>query len=184
MNKDILKQAILEVCPKVKNPDDWANLMDGVLVSFGIDTPSRIAMFLAQCMHECGCFRFMKELWGPTKWQVRYEGHKGLGNTQPGDGKKFLGRGMVQISGRKNYKQFADWCNDQSIMERPEQLEEPGYALLSAIWFWNTNGLNTFADKGDVSGATRRINGPGMLGLAERQLHYEKALGVLEQRQV
>lgn len=169
MTADNLKH----ICPSVKNPEDWAYMLTGVLETYHIDTPNRKAMFLAQCLHETGGFKFLKEIWGPTKWQKLYEGHVGLGNTQPGDGKKFLGRGLIQCTGRSNYQAFADWCKDQTIMDKPELLEEMGYALLSAIWYWEKNNLNRFADQNDIEKCTRTVNGKQMLGLEERRKYYE-----------
>lgn len=162
------------ICPTVSKPEDWAYLMSYVLESYGIDTPNRKAMFLAQCLHETGGFKFLKEIWGPTKWQLKYEGHKGLGNTQPGDGKKFLGRGLIQLTGRRNYTDFATWVKDMSILDNPDKVTDPGTALLTGIFYWEKNNLNRFADKDDIKGCTKAINGPGMLGLEERTHYYER----------
>jgi putative chitinase len=155
--------------------------MSGVLEAYGIDTVNRQAMFLAQCLHETAGFKYLKEIWGnpPTIWQQRYEGHLGLGNNRIGDGKKFLGRGLIQCTGRKNYQAFADWMNDQSIMDRPEQLQEPGTALLSAIWFWTRNNLNACADEENIVKCTRIVNGSQMLGLEERKKYYERGKEIL-----
>ena len=174
-------EQLKQICPAVKNPDDWAYLFSDVLEAYGLNTLQRKAMFLAQCLHESGCLKYTKEIWGPTKWQVKYEGHTGLGNTQPGDGKKYLGRGIIQLTGRANYAKFAEWVKMPEIMDNPSLIEQPGVALLSAIWFWETNNLNKYADAGDIEGCTKRVNGPKMLGLDERKHYYEKALGVLEQ---
>lgn len=164
---------LTSICPTVKDANNWAAVMTDLLESYDINTVNRQAMFLAQCLHETGGFKFLKELWGPTKWQEKYEGHKGLGNTQPGDGKKFLGRGFIQCTGRTNYQAFSDWVKDPSIMEDPSQLSLGNYAVLSAIWFWQKNNLNKFADADNIEGCTRVINGPGMLGLEERKRYYD-----------
>lgn len=164
------------ICPTVKSPELWAPVLNEYLPSYEINSINRTSMFLAQCLHETGGFKFLRELWGnpPTKWQVKYEGHKGLGNTQPGDGKKFLGRGLIQLTGRANYQAFADWLNDQDIMAHPEIVESPSFAVLSAIFFWARNKLNVHADNNDIEKCTRLINGPGMLGLEERKKYYER----------
>lgn len=180
MSKPISKEVLLKINPKIKDADEWANLMDGVLESFGINTINRKAMFLAQTIHETGGYRFLKEIWGPTKWQERYEGHKGLGNVEPGDGKKFLGRGLIQLTGRANYTKFNEWLKsnhiNDDVVKNPDLLAtDKSLALLAAIWFWNKNNLNKFADSDNIEMSTKIINGPGMLGLDERKLYYERA---------
>jgi putative chitinase len=138
-----------------------------------INTTQRLAMFIAQCLHESGGFRYMSEIWGPTEWQKKYEGHVGLGNTEVGDGSKFRGRGLIQLTGRNNYTAFSKWANDPAILETPEIVSQPKYAVLSAIYFWSVNNLNQYADKDDIEGCTRRVNGKKMLGLIERKHFYE-----------
>lgn len=168
-------EQIKQICPTVKNSELFAPIFNEYLDKYDINTVNRKAMFLAQCLHECGGFRFLRELWGPTDWQLRYEGHKGLGNDQPGDGKKYLGRGCIQLTGKYNYKRFSEWLGDPDVLIHPEIVESPTFAVLSAIWFWATNSLNKYADKDDIEGCTKRINGPGMLGLNERKVYYERA---------
>lgn len=167
------------ICPSIKEPEYWASLMEGVLESYEINTVNRKAMFLAQCLHESGGFKFLKEIWGPTAWQIKYEGHKGLGNTQPGDGKKFMGRGLIQLTGRANYQAFSDWIKMPDVMNHPEQVEEKSMALLSAIWFWSKNNLNKFADSDNIEGCTKAVNGSKMLGLEERKQYYERGKKIL-----
>lgn len=81
----------------------WAHPLNAAMQRYGIDTKARQAAFLAQIGHESGRLRYVRELWGPTPAQRRYEGRKDLGNTQPGDGKRFMGRGLIQVTGRANY---------------------------------------------------------------------------------
>ncbi|WP_339406602.1 glycoside hydrolase family 19 protein [Pseudomonas helleri] len=137
----------------------------------------RVAAFIAQIGHESGQLKYVKEIWGPTAAQTRYEGRADLGNTQPGDGSKYRGRGLIQITGRANYKA----CGDALVLDlinHPELLEKPQHACTSAAWFWATKGLSTLADEGKFETITRRING-GLNGLADRQMLYARALKVL-----
>ena len=137
----------------------------------------RVAAFIAQIGHESGQLRYMREIWGPTAAQARYEGRADLGNTQPGDGSKFRGRGLIQITGRSNYKTCGEALG-LNLIDQPELLEKPQYACMSAAWFWATRGLNALADEGKFDTITRRING-GQNGAADRQALYAKALKVL-----
>lgn len=133
---------------------------------FGIDTPERIALFLAQLAHESGSLRYVTELASGEA----YEGRKDLGNTQPGDGKRFKGRGLIQITGRTNYtnvgKDFG--VNFTAV---PETLATAPYAAQTAGWFWSRAGLNKYADGLDLKAVTRRING-GYNGYADRLAHW------------
>lgn len=145
----------------------WADPISAAMALWAIDSPVRQAMFLAQVGHESGRLIYVRELWGPTPAQVGYEGRKDLGNTQPGDGKLFMGRGLIQITGRANYA-TAGAALTLPLIDSPELLEQPSNAALSAAWFWNVKGLNALADAGDFETITRRING-GLNGLADRQ---------------
>lgn len=133
---------------------------------FGIDTPLRQAHWLAQIAHESGRFRYTRELWGPTPAQKRYEGRADLGNTQPGDGKRFLGRGFIQITGRANYTRAShDLYGNEILLDKPELLElNPA---LSAGWFWSIHHLNRLADRDDLVAVTKVVNG-GRNGLEDR----------------
>ncbi len=151
---------------------------------FGLQKPHRLAHFLAQVMHESGDFRFDKELWGPTKAQRGYEGRKDLGNTQPGDGKKFSGHGPIQITGRANTREFMEWCKKHiggsvpDFLKSPDLINTDPWEGLSAIWYWDTRNLNKWADIGDLETITKKING-GKNGLADRIDHYGRAALVL-----
>lgn len=118
----------------------------------------RVNMFLAQCAHESGGFRYLRELWGPTAAQARYEGRLDLGNTEPGDGKRYLGRGLIQITGRTNYA-VCGLALGLNLLMFPELLEDTSHAAQSAGWYWHSHGLNEIADEGDFERITRRING-------------------------
>lgn len=144
----------------------WANPISAAMALWAIDSEARQAAFVAQIGHESGRLVYVRELWGPTPAQVRYEGRADLGNTQPGDGKRFMGRGLIQITGRANYGHVSDALGTDFVTS-PELLEQPANAALSAAWFWNAHGLNDLADAGDFATITRRING-GMNGYADR----------------
>ena len=121
--------------------------------------------------------KYMREIWGPTAAQARYEGRVDLGNTQSGDGPKYRGRGLIQITGRSNYKTCGEALG-LDLINQAELLEKPQHACMSAAWFWATRGHNTLADEGKFETITRRING-GLNGLADRQMLYARALKVL-----
>ncbi len=137
----------------------------------------RIAAFIAQIGHESGQLCYVRELWGPTPAQARYEGRADLGNTMAGDGFKYRGRGLIQITGRANYRECGEALG-LDLISQPELLEEPEWAAKSTAWFWSTRGLNTLADAGAFERITRRING-GLNGLAVRLALWEKARAVL-----
>lgn len=141
---------------------------------YQINTRLRQAAFLAQIGHESGGLKYVREIWGPTLSQQRYEGRKDLGNTQVGDGKRFMGRGLIQLTGRANYV-WMSTALDLDFVSSPEALESPLYASLSAGEFWNNRKLNAPADQGDMKLITRRING-GYNGLEDRLARYKIAL--------
>ena len=151
----------------------YAPLLDAAMREFDINTPARQASFLSQVGHESGQLRYVRELASGAA----YEGRKDLGNTQPGDGERYRGRGLIQITGRANYT-AAMMALDVDIVEHPELLETPILACRSAAWFWKSHGLNELADAGDQVKVTKRING-GTNGLAERLALFEVAKRVL-----
>lgn len=139
-----------------------------------INTPQRIQMFLAQIGHESGQLRYVEELASGAA----YEGRSDLGNMAPGDGVKYKGRGLIQITGRRNYS-LASLAMDLPLLEQPELLELPEHASMSAGWYWSNNNLNALADSGDFKKVTRRING-GYNGLADREKLLERAKLVIK----
>jgi putative chitinase len=147
--------------------------LNAAMEEFGIDTPARQAAFLAQIGHESAQLRYVRELASGEA----YEGRKDLGNTSPGDGVKYKGRGLIQITGKTNYVQMM-MALDLDCVEHPEVLEEPVNACRSAAWWWNNRGLNQLADKGDFLRITKVING-GTNGLADREALYKAAKNVL-----
>ena len=204
---ELTKQQLKELLPKNPYIDHWHHALSILLPDYEINTPKRIAAFMAQCAHESGGFTALKEnlnykaaslrkLFGkyfpnddianhfaakPNKQEAIanriYASRMGNGDEASGDGYKYCGRGLIQLTGKSNYVAFAD-----SLQISPEEASEylatfEG-AAQSACWFWETNNLNAFADKGDILNMTKRING-GTIGLEDRIKHYEHALDVL-----
>ena len=152
------------------NIDMYAPYLESLMPRYGIDTAQRQRHFLAQLLHESGSLRYVRELASGAA----YEGRKDLGNTQTGDGVRFKGRGLIQITGRANYARLsADLLGDDTFLTQPELLEQPRWAVESACWFWKRGNLNALADKDDIVAVTRRING-GTNGLDDRKKYYEK----------
>jgi len=151
----------------------WFSPVESALFEYGILQPQRISMWLAQVGHESGGFVYAREIWGPTPAQSRYEGRKDLGNTQPGDGKRFMGRGLIQTTGRANYLATGNALG-VDLIAHPEMLESDELAARSAAWFWQKRKLNDYADAGDIEGCTLRING-GFNGLEDRKRRWEIA---------
>ncbi|MES2262076.1 MAG: glycoside hydrolase family 19 protein [Pseudomonadota bacterium] len=147
--------------------------LNAAMAEFDIGTPARQAAFLAQIGHESGELRYVRELASGDA----YEGRADLGNTWPGDGRRYKGRGLIQITGRANYG-FCGAALGLDLLAAPELLEQPVNACRSAGWFWRSHGLNELADAGDMVRVTRRING-GTNGLADRLALFEVAKRVL-----
>lgn len=144
---------------------------------YEIDTPLRVSAFLAQMAHESGELKYMEEIWGPTAQQKKYEPPsdvaRGLGNTHPGDGFRYHGRGPIPITGRANYEKYGDLLG-VDLVGNPDLAATPQYAFSTAGLFWKLNGLNELADVQDFWAITKRING-GLHGLQEQQKYYEIA---------
>ncbi len=197
---DQLKQVI----PKNQYVSYWHTALEQLLPQYEINTPERIAAFLAQCAHESGGFVFIKEnlnyRWQslrkvfpkyfptdalaqqyekqPQKIANRvYANRMGNGPEESGDGYRFCGRGLIQVTGRENYSWFAASLKI-SPEEASEYMETFEGAAQSACWFWESNNLNQWADKQDILTLTKRING-GTIGLEDRKKHYEHCLHVL-----
>lgn len=148
---------------------------------FEINTPLRMAHFFGQVLHESGGFRYLREIWGPTDAQRRYEPPSSLartlGNTQPGDGARYMGRGVIQLTGRSNYAQFSR-AMGVDFVANPDLVASPQYAVTAAGWFWQTRNINQHADRDDLIAVTRVVNG-GRNGLADRQKYLNRAKQVL-----
>lgn len=170
----ITTEQLAEICPHAGSRIGvFLEPLNAAMAEFEISTLQREQFFIAQVAHESGEFRYVHELASGAA----YEGRADLGNVQPGDGIRYRGRGLIQITGRTNY----DRCGsalDLDLLSRPELLEEPINASRSATWFWKAHGLNEIADFGDFIKATRRING-GINGLADRQAYLDRAQRVL-----
>lgn len=148
-------------------------ILNRVLAEYDITTPQRIRMFLAQIGHESGQLRYLKEIASGEA----YEGRKDLGNIVPGDGVRYKGRGLIQLTGRANYALAASELK-LPLIEKPELLEEPENAARVSAWFWKRNNLNAIADSGNFRLVTKRING-GYNGYADRYKLYHRALEVI-----
>ena len=188
-----------------QDAEQYIRDLEEVLPKHGItDSKLRLAHFFAQVLHESGCLRFdmenlnysaegLRRVFGkyfktqedcaacarqPERIANRvYANRIGNGDEASGDGWRFRGRGLIQLTGRQNYRAFAEWVGDPRVMDDPD-LVASEYAVHSAVFFWDRNGLNTFADKDDVVGLTRKING-GENGLAHRRELLNKANGLL-----
>jgi putative chitinase len=204
---ELTKEQLKQLLPKNPYIDYWHHALSQLLPDYEINTPQRIAAFMAQCAHESGGFTALKEnlnykpatlrkLFGkyfptdelaneycakPNKQEAIasriYANRMGNGDEASGDGYKYCGRGLIQLTGKSNYVAFAD-----SLQITPEEASDylatfEG-AAQSACWFWESNNLNQWADKGDILTLTKRING-GTIGLEDRIKHYEHALHVL-----
>jgi len=186
--------------------DRWVVALNETCEEFAIDTPFRIAGFLSNVAHESAGFKFVKEnlnysaaslmrVWPsrfptveiaqryamqPEKIANRaYADRMGNGDEASGDGAKFLGRGLIQLTGKNNYVAYSLACNNEAL-QHPEIVEQPKYAAESAGWFWNVNRLNTLADAQDIGGMCKRING-GYNGLDDRQMKYAKLMDYFDQ---
>jgi putative chitinase len=204
---ELTLQQLKQLLPKNPHVEHWFNALSKLFPEYGIDTAERIAAFIAQCSHESGGFTTLKEnlnyrpetlrkifpKYFPSDELARaycsmpnkqaaianrvYANRMGNGDEQSGDGYKYCGRGLIQLTGKDNYTWFAE-----SLEITPEEASEflatfEG-AAQSACWFWESNNLNQWADKGDIVTLTKRING-GTIGLEDRIKHYEHALHVL-----
>jgi len=161
----------------LKDAQRMLEAIEAAMAEFDINTRKRQAMFLAQVGHESGGLHWLREIWGPTPAQQRYEGRADLGNICAGDGLRFRGRGLIQITGRGNYARCGEALG-LPLLEQPELLETPVNAARSAAWFWQVHGLNALADEGDFNQVTRRING-GLNGYSQRMALYAQALEAL-----
>jgi len=161
----------------------WLDPINAAMSAYKINTPQRVAAFLPQIAHESGNLVYVREIWGPTEAQTGYQGRKDLGNLRPGDGRKYLGRGLIQITGRSNYMAVRDGLRElfpiaPDFEQSPELLELPAWAAYSAAWYWAKHGCNELADAGDFEAITRRING-GLNGYEDRMALWDGAKDAL-----
>jgi len=182
----------------------WLKPLNDALAKYDISSPVRQAFFIGQCAHESGNFGILEEnlhysasalmrVWpsrfpnldvanqyanNPEKIANKvYSGRMGNGDEESGDGWKYHGRGLIQLTGKENYERCGSSIG-VDLLSDPSRLLDPEYAALSAAWFWNRKGLNSLADQQDYVTITQRING-GTLGLSERKEKIAKALSVL-----
>jgi len=204
---ELTKTQLAQMVPGVPYLDYWYNALSQLLPDYEINTPQRIAAFIAQCAHESGGFKFLKENLNykaaslrkvfpkyfpddatanryaslPNKAQAIanrvYANRMGNGDEASGDGYRYCGRGLIQLTGMLNYRAFAESI-ETPIEEVTAYLETFEGAAQSACWFWESNNLNQWADKGDILTLTKRING-GTIGLEDRIKHYNHALHVM-----
>ena len=174
----ITQQQLLQILPNARTQAGvFVSALNTAMQHYQIVGTKRAAAFIAQIGHESGQLRYVREIWGPTAAQRGYEGREDLGNTVPGDGRKYCGRGLIQITGRANYTKCGEALG-LDLISHPELLELPQHAAMSAAWFWKQKGLNDLADLDEFNTITRRING-GLNGLADRLALWEKARAVL-----
>lgn len=180
MLTDSQLQQIMPALPAAKR-EAYLPFLNAIMPMYGIESPAREAAFLAQIAHESGQLKFWEEIWGPTAAQKRYEPPSDLatrlGNTKPGDGKRYKGRGPIQITGRANYRKYGGLLG-YDLENNPDLAATTQVGLQAAGQFWQSNGLNELADVQDFLTITKRING-GTNGLADRQKFYEVAKRVL-----
>jgi predicted chitinase/uncharacterized membrane protein YeaQ/YmgE (transglycosylase-associated protein family) len=159
-----------------KMSDQQFNDLNSCLQRFEINTVPRIRHFLSQTAHESGGLRWMEELASGSA----YEGRRNLGNTSPGDGRKYKGAGVIQLTGRHNYQKFADFIKDQNVMQGHSYVAQV-YPFNSAGFWWKNNNMNALCDRGGtVKEVTKKVNG-GYNGLSDRQRYYDKACQVIKQ---
>lgn len=204
---ELTKDQLRKLLPKNPYIDQWHSALSQLLPDYNINTPQRIAAFVAQCAHESGNFMVLREnlnyravtlrkifpKYFPTDAMANeyaskpnkqeaianlvYANRMGNGGPETGDGWRYAGKGLIQLTGKSNYTWFAESLQI-SVEDASEYLLTFEGAAQSACWFWETNNLNQWADKGDIVTLTKRING-GTIGLEDRIKHYEHALHVL-----
>ena len=157
-----------------KRIDPFVEPLNAALREFNISTPARQAAFIAQIAHESGEFKYVRELASGAAYDTGRLAAR-LGNTPQadGDGQKYKGRGLIQITGLSNYIACGKALGID-LINAPELLEQPINAARSAAWFWSVHGLNELADAGDFVGITKRING-GTNGLEDRKVYWARA---------
>jgi len=173
----ITEPQLASLCGSKQRAAQFITPLTAAMAHYHINTPARVAMFLAQVMHESGRLRYVRELASGDA----YEGRRDLGNLQKGDGRRYKGRGLIQITGRSNYRACSQALHgDDRLIDDPERLEQPDDAAQSAAWYWQSRNLNHFADAGEILTVTRRING-GTNGLDERIAYWEKAKNLIDE---
>lgn len=168
--KEIRLEQLLMAMPNAgKRAEKFLPYLNKYAQEFDINTPLRWAHYLAQIAHESGELRYTKEIASGKA----YEGRKDLGNTHKGDGVRYKGRGLIQITGRANYRKYAGYCG-YDVVEQPELLEQPLGATRSSMWIFDTFGCNKLADEDNLKVIRRKING-GYNGLDKCEEYLKKS---------
>lgn len=185
-----LLQAMAVNKPNTANATSVLHALELYGEKFGLDRPHRLAHFLAQVMHESADFRYDREIWGPTPAQKRYDTRVDLGNTpaKDGDGKKYMGRTGMQLTGKANYRAFTAWAREldpsaPDFVKSPELVNTDPWEGLVPLWYWEVGNpdhksLNRYADQNNIEMVTKRING-GLNGYADRIERYGRCALVL-----
>ena len=178
----ITAQQLKAICPTatMSNINRALKPLNDTLVRFNVNTPLRIAHFIAQVAHESGAFQYLKEIASGAAYDTGRLAAR-LGNTPEadGDGQKYKGRGYIQLTGTNNYRLFDEFTGRKhDLMNHPERVEQPDLAMLAAGWYWSRNDLNRLADRDDLLSITKRING-GTNGLEDRRNYLKNAKKVL-----
>jgi len=171
----ITKEMLKQIAPNSKDSiiNDLVKYLNIHMPKYDVDTFLRVCHFLAQAAHESASFRTLEEYASGAA----YEGRKDLGNVNKGDGVRYKGRGIFQLTGRANYRQMSKILN-VDLENNPELAETPEISVLTALEYWKTRGLNRWADANDIVTITKRING-GTNGLSDRRKYYKKAITII-----
>lgn len=177
---NLTKLQLKNICPLAKdeNLDKYIPHLNMLMPKYEINTLPRIRHFIAQIAHESNQFNSVTEKYNgtPESYFKKYDGRKDLGNNFAGDGLKFKGRGLIQITGRFNYSCASiDIFKTDILIAKPEMVERPEIAVEVACWFWKKHHLNSLADNDQLKAITLKING-GLTGLNERQMFYNKCV--------
>lgn len=172
---EVTAELLMKVMPTSKKlAEIYAPIIERACSRYNINTPLRLAHFLAQIAHESGSLRYTEEIASGKA----YEGREDLGNTKEGDGVRYKGRGLIQLTGRANYADFSAYSGVDYI-NNPEWLKRPHDAVAVSCWYWSQRGLNKRADEDDLKGVTKRING-GYNGLQSREELLKRAKQALQ----
>lgn len=176
--KPITAQILKDIClyGNIATFQKYVDALNRYMAVYGINTELRVRHFIAQVAHESGCFRYVLEGASGSSYDTGRLAER-LGNTPEadGDGQKYKGRGLIQVTGRANYEKCSiALFGDKRLLATPELLEQAENAVRSACWFWSANNLNALADNDDIRAVTKRING-GYNGLEHRAQLYERA---------
>jgi predicted chitinase len=189
-------ESLAEVMGETVSADRYAELYPGVCRAMnkcGCTTVVRAAAWHSQIGHESVGLKYMREIWGPTAQQLTYQGR--MGNNEPGDGEKYMGRGPLQVTGKDNYRDLSQWANSMGLVDSPTffvddpvQLEGDFYGFTGVVWYWTVQqpSLNLYADAGDIENVSKLVNAPAWVGdpnrhangIEDRTNRYHQALSM------